>query len=167
VQATGSASGERNVNGTSTLTINENVNPPYHPDAYGPADDEEDDRTIINEALTAADRRRARNHSTAFLSQQHPETYSGLQDMQGVYHLAPPQYSIYASKLLELARDHGDRLTAAAVEAVVLSAEKIKSPLPYIRKILANHAAEVARLGTTEVGAIDFKADLDSLFGAN
>lgn len=170
VQRTGIASGERklNVNGTSTINENVNVNPPTpHAEEHATTEDEDDGREIVEEAFTAIGRRRSQNHATGLLAQQAMRTYAGLQDLQGVYKLEPTQYRIYAAKLLELARDHGDELTAAALEAVVLSSERIKQPLPYIKKILANHAAESARLGTTEVGAIDFKGDLERLFGAN
>lgn len=128
--------------------------------------DEEDGSTVVSEALTAVERRRARNYSTGLLAQQHPEAHAALQDLQSVYAFKPAQYAIYAERFLEMARDHGGPMVAAAVEAVLMSGDRIKNPMTYLRKILTNHAAEVAREGPTGA-APDFKADLDSIFGAN
>lgn len=148
VQATGNASGERNVNGTSTTTINDN--PPLTPPTETrPATEDEADGEVevapvdheTQAALTLANRRRARNYAPSILAQHHRAARDALDDLQGIYAWKPAQFAAIAEATLELAREHGTDRTAAAYRAVVLSGADVRNPIAYAMKVLRDTPA--------------------------
>ena len=126
--------------------------PPREPPP--PPDDGDADRSI-----TLANKRRANRHTTSLLTQQHPETKHALDDLQSIYSWKPAQYAIFADRLLEFAREHGDTRTSTAINHMLGTGATITNPLAYLRKLLTSDGAgDRTPTPRTEM-------DLDALFG--
>jgi hypothetical protein len=155
VQVTGIASGERN--GTSTLTSTFNVNtPPTPPRAVEVQPDQTEDEEA-DASINLANRRRANRNAAALLTQQHPTVKHALDDLQSIYAWKPTQYGVIAERFLDLARDHGDTRTAAAITHMLGTGATISNPLAYVKKLLSTDT-------TTPLPPVK-NLDLDAIFG--
>ena len=121
----------------NSIQVNPNTTPPTppqpKPEPEPPTeDDEEADRSIDR-----ADRKTATNYAPSLLAQQHPSTRSSLDDMQSVYAWKRGQFKVIATRLLDLARTHGDERVAGAVNHMLGSGATISNPMAYVTKILS------------------------------